>query len=94
MGFHTSLSTNGSDPLMAGLKAKPRKVSRRCGKCPQFDICSGNTRVRAQQLTGDPWSEDPGGYLSDEEIGLPPGQQSAAAPTHPTRVIRLEVAHV
>lgn len=84
MGFHASLSTNGSDPLMAGLKAKPRKVSGRCG----------NTRVRTQQLTGDPWSEDPGCYLSDEEIGLPPGQQNAAAPTHPTRVIRLELAHV
>ena len=30
----------------------------------------GNTRVRAQQTTGDAWAEDPGCYLSDEEIGL------------------------
>ncbi len=58
-----------SDPLMAGLKAQPRKVGGRCGVCAHFDICGGNTRVRAQQLTGDPWSEDPGCYLSDEEIG-------------------------
>ena len=49
-----------SDPLMAGLKAHPRKVGGRCGACAHFDICGGNTRVRAQQLTGDPWSEDPG----------------------------------
>jgi len=59
-----------SDPLMAGLKASPRKVSGRCGSCTHFAICGGNTRVRAQQLTGDPWSEDPGCYLTDEEIGV------------------------
>jgi radical SAM protein with 4Fe4S-binding SPASM domain len=59
-----------SDPLMAGLKAHPRKVGGRCGACAHFAICGGNTRVRAQQLTGDAWAEDPGCYLSDEEIGL------------------------
>ncbi len=59
-----------SDPIMAGLKAKPRKVSGRCGVCAHFDICDGNTRVRAQQLSGDPWAEDPGCYLTDAEIGL------------------------
>ena len=62
--------TDTSDPLMAGLKAHPRKVGGRCGACIHFDICGGNTRVRAQQMTGDAWSEDPGCYLSDEEIGL------------------------
>ena len=59
-----------TDPLMAGLKARPRRVKGRCGACSMFDICGGNTRVRAQQMTGDPWSEDPGCYLSDEEIGI------------------------
>jgi heme d1 biosynthesis radical SAM protein NirJ len=59
-----------SDPLLAGLKAQPRHVGGRCGQCAHFDICGGNTRVRAQQLTGDPWSEDPGCYLTDEEIGV------------------------
>jgi len=58
-----------SDPIMAGLKASPRRVKGRCGSCGQFDICGGNTRVRAQQTTGDPWAEDPGCYLTDEEIG-------------------------
>ena len=62
--------TDVSDPIMAGLKAKPRKVGGRCGVCAHFDICDGNTRVRAQQLTGDPWAEDPGCYLTDEEIGI------------------------
>jgi heme d1 biosynthesis radical SAM protein NirJ len=64
--------TDISDPLLAGLKAHPRHVGGRCGQCAHFDICGGNTRVRAQQLTGDPWAEDPGCYLTDEEIGVVP----------------------
>jgi heme d1 biosynthesis radical SAM protein NirJ len=59
-----------SDPLMAGLKAVPRRIKGRCGECAYFDVCGGNTRVRALQLTGDAWQEDPACYLSDEEIGL------------------------
>jgi heme d1 biosynthesis radical SAM protein NirJ len=59
-----------TDPIMAGLKQKPRKISGRCGKCQYFKICGGNTRVRALQLTGDPWAEDPACYLKDREIGL------------------------
>lgn len=63
-----------SDPIMAGLKQFPRKVGGRCGECKHFGICGGNTRVRAMQITGDPWAEDPGCYLTDEEIGVLPGQ--------------------
>ncbi|MCB2052796.1 MAG: heme d1 biosynthesis radical SAM protein NirJ [Geminicoccaceae bacterium] len=59
-----------SDPIMAGLKAQPRKIGGRCGKCREFAICGGNTRVRAMQLSGDPWAEDPACYLTDEEIGV------------------------
>ncbi len=59
-----------SDPIMAGLKARPRKLKGRCGQCHYFDICGGNTRVRALQLTGDPWAEDPACYLHNPEIGI------------------------
>jgi heme d1 biosynthesis radical SAM protein NirJ len=59
-----------SDPIMAGLKANPRTVKGRCGACTHFDICGGNTRVRALQVTGDAWEEDPGCYLTDAEIGI------------------------
>lgn len=59
-----------SDPIMAGLKARPRTIGGRCGACRYFDICGGNTRVRALQLTGDPWAEDPACYLTDTEIGV------------------------
>jgi heme d1 biosynthesis radical SAM protein NirJ len=59
-----------SDPIMAGLKAAPRTIEGRCAACRHFAICGGNTRVRALQLTGNPWAEDPGCYLTDAEIGL------------------------
>jgi heme d1 biosynthesis radical SAM protein NirJ len=59
-----------SDPIMAGLKASPRTVKGRCGVCRHFDICGGNTRVRAFQLTGDAWAEDPACYLGDDELGI------------------------
>jgi len=60
--------TDTSDPIMRGLKAAPRLIKGRCGTCRYFDICGGNTRVRAMQLSGDPWAEDPACYLTDEEI--------------------------
>jgi radical SAM protein with 4Fe4S-binding SPASM domain len=68
-----------SDPIMAGLKRNPRAIGGRCGACAFFDVCGGNTRVRAMRLAGDPWAEDPGCYLTDAEIGL-------AAPSHRTTV--------
>ena len=69
-----------SDPIMKGLKASPRRIKGRCGTCAEFAICGGNTRVRALQLAGDPWDEDPGCYLSDAEIGI-----SAEAPRRAVR---------
>ena len=45
-------------------------VEGRCGACRHLAICGGNTRVRALQLTGNPWAEDPSCYLTDAEIGL------------------------
>ena len=59
-----------SDPIMAGLKAQPRTISGRCSHCDYFNICNGNTRIRAMQLTGDAWAEDPACYLTDSEIGI------------------------
>jgi heme d1 biosynthesis radical SAM protein NirJ len=79
-----------SDPLMAGLKAKPRSVKGRCGQCQYFDICGGNTRVRAQQLTGDPWAEDPACYLDDEEIGVAAGGERLTVA--PYRAARRSIA--
>jgi radical SAM protein with 4Fe4S-binding SPASM domain len=82
-----------TDPLMAGLKARPRQVGGRCASCRDFDICGGNTRVRAQQLYGDPWAEDPGCYLSDAEIGCSTASVPPAVVTK-RRIIPLEVQDV
>ena len=57
-----------TDPLLAGLKQRPRPLKGRCSQCCYQAICGGNTRTRAYQLTGDPWAEDPACYLTDAEI--------------------------
>ena len=70
----------GDDPMLATLRQRPRPLKGRCGDCAFKAVCGGNTRIRALQLTGDPWAEDPACYLSNREIG-----DADAA--------RLEIAH-
>ena len=66
----SSIWPDTSDTLMAGLKTRPRPVEGRCAACVHLAMCNGNTRVRAERVTGNAWAEDPGCYLSDEEIGI------------------------
>jgi len=66
----SSIWPDTSDPLMAGLKAAQRPLKGRCGVCSWRSICGGNTRVRAYQLTGDPWQEDPACYCTNEQLGI------------------------
>ena len=66
--------TDTADPIMAGLKSRPRPLRGRCYVCRYQSICGGNTRVRAFQTTGDPWAEDPACYLTDDELGIEPNQ--------------------
>ena len=80
-----------SDPLMAGLKQHPRPVQGRCAGCQYLSICNGNTRVRAQQLTGNPWFEDPGCYLSDAEVGA--SSTPFESPAKHERRRTIEIAH-
>ena len=67
-----------SDPLLAGLRARPRPLKGRCAACAYQAMCNGNTRVRAVRLHRDPWQEDPGCYLSDAEIGVAPDETERA----------------
>jgi heme d1 biosynthesis protein len=60
----------GDDKMLAMLRTRPRPLKGRCGACKLQDVCGGNTRIRALQLTGDPWAEDPACYLSNAEIGI------------------------
>ena len=60
----------GDDPMLAALRQRPRPLKGRCGACAYKAVCGGNTRIRALQLTGDPWAEDPACFLDDAEIGV------------------------
>jgi heme d1 biosynthesis radical SAM protein NirJ len=60
----------GGDQMLELLRTRPRPLKGRCGACGLRDICGGNTRIRALQLTGDPWAEDPACYMSNAEIGI------------------------
>lgn len=79
-----------SDPLMAGLKQRPRKIGGRCGECKFFDICGGNTRVRAHRMSNDFWAEDPGCYLDDDEIGASGAQRLELKPFSAGRTVKAE----
>jgi radical SAM protein with 4Fe4S-binding SPASM domain len=58
-------------PLLAQLRNRLPLLKGRCGACRFQDICGGSFRVRALQVHGDPWAEDPACYLSNQEISLP-----------------------
>ncbi len=60
--------TRSGDELMLGLRDRLPRLTGRCGHCSFKRICGGGFRVRAQQAFGDPWTSDPGCYLSDSEI--------------------------
>ena len=75
-----------SDPMLAALRTRPRPLKGRCGACTYKSVCGGNTRIRALQLTGDPWEADPACYLSDNEIGVETSEaMTAPAPLTPFR---------
>jgi heme d1 biosynthesis radical SAM protein NirJ len=65
-----SVHWTGDDPMLAALRQRPRPLKGRCGACAFNAVCGGNTRIRALQLSGDPWAEDPACYLTNAEIGL------------------------
>ncbi|UWQ89728.1 heme d1 biosynthesis radical SAM protein NirJ [Rhodobacteraceae bacterium M382] len=70
----------GDDPMLAMLRTRPRPLKGRCGVCKLQDVCGGNTRIRALQVTGDPWAEDPACYLGDDEIGVEGSERLIVTP--------------
>lgn len=70
----------GDDPMLATLRTRPRPLKGRCGECRLKDVCGGNTRIRALQLTGDPWAEDPACYLTNSEIGVAQSERLQVTP--------------
>lgn len=80
----------GSDAMLATLRQRPRPLKGRCGACAFQAVCGGNTRIRALQVTGDPWAEDPACYLSNTEIGA---QDAARLEVTPFRGKSHDPAH-
>ena len=66
--------------MLAQLRRRPRPLKGRGGACAFQSVCGGNTRIRALQLTGDPWAEDPACYLSNAEIGLKDAERLTVTP--------------
>jgi len=66
----STIWTDLSNPVMAGLKDRRSRLTGRCAACRFLDICNGNFRVRAEAITDDMWAPDPACYLTDEEIGI------------------------
>lgn len=60
--------TQSEDPTLAGLRDRLPRLKGRCQRCQFLNVCGGGFRVRALQSSGDPWADDPGCYLTDEEI--------------------------
>ncbi|MEM8665261.1 MAG: heme d1 biosynthesis radical SAM protein NirJ [Pseudomonadota bacterium] len=81
----------GNDPMLAALRQRPRPLKGRCGACAYKAVCGGNTRIRALQLTGDPWAADPACFLSDAGIGVEAAE--AAVPVAPFRGKRHDPIH-
>jgi radical SAM protein with 4Fe4S-binding SPASM domain len=60
--------TDNSIPLLAQLRDRLPLLKGRCARCRFKEICGGSFRVRALQVYGDPWAQDPACYLTDEEV--------------------------
>ncbi|MBF0494519.1 MAG: radical SAM protein [Candidatus Omnitrophica bacterium] len=58
---------NKGNGFLNKLRNKKELLEGKCGKCAHKDICGG-CRARALAYHGSLWAEDPGCYLSDNEI--------------------------
>ncbi len=71
----SAIWSDNSIPLLRDLRNRLPLLKGRCGACRFKDICGGSFRVRALQVYGDPWQQDPACYLSDTEIGISGSQK-------------------
>ena len=58
---------NNEDDFLNKLRMKSRYLKGRCSRCPFKDLCNG-FRLRALRIYGDPWEEDPGCYINNDEL--------------------------
>ncbi|HEU4758751.1 MAG TPA: SPASM domain-containing protein, partial [Dehalococcoidia bacterium] len=84
----SELWSDTADPVMRVLKDRRGHIKGKCSRCPYFEICNGNLRVRAWSYYGDMWAEDPACYLSHEELGIPRDDSTVTA--EPLELVPLE----
>ncbi len=60
--------TADDTPLLPDLRRRKELLDCRCQRCRFLDICNGNLRARSDFAGNGPWGDDPGCYLTDEEI--------------------------
>ena len=64
----TEIWSDDSQPLLAALRDRKKRLKGRCARCRWLDVCNGNLRARAEAASGDTWGQDPACYLTDQEI--------------------------
>ncbi|HYF92975.1 MAG TPA: SPASM domain-containing protein [Symbiobacteriaceae bacterium] len=62
--------TDPEQPLLRGLRLRRLLIQGRCKTCGYLEVCNGNQRARAESM-GNLWAEDPGCYLTDDEVKHP-----------------------
>ena len=59
---------DAADGRLRVLRDRAAYLPGRCRGCRFLEVCNGNLRTRAEAATGDWLGQDPGCYLTDEEI--------------------------
>ncbi len=57
-----------NNSFLQALRDRKPLLKGKCRRCNYFVLCNGNFRARAEVVSGDIWQEDPGCYLTEEEI--------------------------
>ena len=63
--------TSPETPLLPQLRDRKPHLECRCNRCRFLEVCNGNLRARAEAAGHGIWGDDPGCYLTDEEIAIP-----------------------
>jgi 12,18-didecarboxysiroheme deacetylase len=64
--------TDPNQPMLRDLRDRKSLLKGRCSRCRWLGVCNGNFRSRAEAAGNGPWGDDPGCYLTEEEIAGEP----------------------
>ena len=66
----SELWADSTNPVLAGFREKPVPLNGECGSCRYMDLCGGGCRVRAYEVSGDFYADDPFCYVKDNRADL------------------------